>query len=234
MAVAVAAIGSSAPRASGVLFARRFAALAIDAAVVAPALFALVYGGNALGGWFGVTPFRAFWAPPPIVQTSVEPLGEADVPLDHGVVSHQIYSREIRVAADGAVFVHGVLTSRLTAADGTVTTQSADLQLGESAGSAWRTRATLFLAFVLPMLYGAVMESSRGAATFGKRALGLRVVDQRGRRIGFGRSCWRQLMKLAEVASTGAGYLLATLTDRNQAFHDILAGTLVVPADDRI
>lgn len=234
MSVAVAAIGPPAPRVPGVLFARRFAALAIDAAVVAPVLFALVYGANALGGWFGVVPFRAFWAPPPIVQASVEPLGESDVPLDHGVMSHQTYTREIRVAADGAVFIHGVLTSRIVSPDGTVTTQATELQLGESAGSAWRTRVTLVLAFVLPLFYGAVMEASRGGATFGKRAMGVRVVDQRGRRIGFGRSCWRQLMKLAEVASTGAGYLLATLTDRNQAFHDILAGTLVVPADDRI
>ena len=56
---------------------------------------------------------------------------------------------------------------------------------------------TAFLLLVAPvLLYFAVFESSRWQATWGKRALGLRVVTTGGAPVSFLRALWRNLLKL--------------------------------------
>lgn len=76
-------------------------------------------------------------------------------------------------------------------------------------------------------LYCALLESSALQATLGKRALGIKVVDRHGERIGFGRAAARFAAKLLSVFTLLLGYLLAAVTPRRQALHDLLAGTLV-------
>lgn len=77
-------------------------------------------------------------------------------------------------------------------------------------------------------LYFAVMESSARQATVGKMALGLAVTDDAGGRIGFGRATGRYLGKLLSAVVLGIGFLMAGLTERKQALHDLVAGTVVV------
>ncbi|MBN8737447.1 MAG: RDD family protein [Xanthomonadales bacterium] len=81
---------------------------------------------------------------------------------------------------------------------------------------------------VLAWLYFAVCETSRWQATPGKRVLGLRVVDERGRRIGFARASARCFGKILSVLLLGIGFLLAGWTARKQALHDLVAGCCVV------
>lgn len=76
-------------------------------------------------------------------------------------------------------------------------------------------------------LYCALLESSAWQATIGKRALGLKVMNRRGMRIGFPRAVVRFLAKLLSVATLLLGYLLVFVTKRRQALHDLIAGTLV-------
>jgi uncharacterized RDD family membrane protein YckC/Tfp pilus assembly major pilin PilA len=76
-------------------------------------------------------------------------------------------------------------------------------------------------------LYCALLESSGLQATLGKRALGIKVVDRHGERIGFGRAAARFAAKLLSVLTLLLGYLLVLVTPRRQALHDLLAGTLV-------
>jgi uncharacterized RDD family membrane protein YckC/Tfp pilus assembly major pilin PilA len=76
-------------------------------------------------------------------------------------------------------------------------------------------------------LYCALLESSSLQATLGKRALGIKVTNRRGERIGFGRAAARFVAKLLSVLTMLVGYLLAAVTPRRQALHDLLAGTLV-------
>jgi uncharacterized RDD family membrane protein YckC len=76
-------------------------------------------------------------------------------------------------------------------------------------------------------LYCALLESSPWQATVGKRALGLKVMNRRGMRIGFARAVVRFLAKLLSVATLLLGYLLVVVTKRRQALHDLIAGTLV-------
>lgn len=81
---------------------------------------------------------------------------------------------------------------------------------------------------VVAWLYFTVCESSRWQATIGKLALGLRVTDEYGWRIGFARATGRYFGKFVSVFSLGVGFLLAAWTARKQALHDDMAGCCVV------
>ena len=76
-------------------------------------------------------------------------------------------------------------------------------------------------------LYCALLESSAWQATVGKRALGLKVTNARGERIGFARAAVRFAAKLLSVLTLCLGFLLIFMTQRRQALHDLIAGTLV-------
>ncbi len=77
-------------------------------------------------------------------------------------------------------------------------------------------------------LYLALFESSKLQATPGKLALGLRVTDLRGNRIGFWRSTARNLAKIISAVILFVGFMMAGWTQRKQALHDMIAGCLVV------
>ena len=94
--------------------------------------------------------------------------------------------------------------------------------------------------------YYAQQESSEAQATLGKRAVGLIVTDLKGNRVSFQQASVRFLMKqiisiisllsvaLALPESVNSlsllalvGYLIQPFTPKKQAFHDIVAKTLV-------
>ena len=77
-------------------------------------------------------------------------------------------------------------------------------------------------------LYYAFMESSANQATVGKIALGLKVTDEEGNRISFGRALSRTVAKILSALILFMGFVMAGFTDRKQALHDKIAHTLVV------
>lgn len=77
-------------------------------------------------------------------------------------------------------------------------------------------------------LYFAVFESSGRQATPGKMALGIKVVDVDGRRISFGRATGRHFGKIVSSLILGIGFIMAGLTSRKQALHDMMANCLVI------
>lgn len=81
---------------------------------------------------------------------------------------------------------------------------------------------------VLNWLYFSLLESSSWQATLGKKALGLEVTDLAGRRISFGRATGRFFAKYISAIILMIGFLMAGFTEKKQALHDILAGTLVI------
>jgi len=82
--------------------------------------------------------------------------------------------------------------------------------------------------FLVAWLYFALLESSSHQATVGKLACGLRVTDERGKRIGFGRATGRHFGMLLCWLTLGVGFLMVAWTRRKQGLHDLLARTLVV------
>jgi uncharacterized RDD family membrane protein YckC len=92
--------------------------------------------------------------------------------------------------------------------------------------------ASFFLYFawiiVLNWLYFASMESSSRQATLGKMAVNLRVTDMQGHRLSFGEASGRYFAKIISGMTMGIGYIMAGITIRKQALHDLIVGTLVL------
>ena len=102
---------------------------------------------------------------------------------------------------------------------------------GEGFGIALAIGIGIFvlLAIVGSWLYYACFESSSWQATPGKKVLNLAVTDLTGSRITFGRATGRFFAKLiSRMIPLGIGFILAGITERKQALHDMIASTLVL------
>ena len=77
-------------------------------------------------------------------------------------------------------------------------------------------------------LYYSLMESSKTQATLGKMALSLKVTDLEGNKISFGRATGRYFGKIISGMIMMIGYILAGITEKKQALHDMMAGCLVI------
>jgi uncharacterized RDD family membrane protein YckC len=84
------------------------------------------------------------------------------------------------------------------------------------------------ISFVIQTFYFTLMESSKNQATVGKLALGLKVTDRSGNKLDFTKALLRQLGKIISGMVMLIGYIMAGLTEKKQALHDMIAGALVV------
>ena len=77
--------------------------------------------------------------------------------------------------------------------------------------------------------YHIKFETGPGQATPAKKMMGLKIVNQNGGRISAGQSIGRILsMVFLSSLFLGLGYFLALFTDKKQALHDLVAGTIVI------
>ncbi len=204
-------------------FGRRVIALAIDALCIAIVMAALIQTVNAAFGPM----LAAFWTSPQPVRTQVE-IASRENGSENGVRRETTFSRETRHYPDGTIRIYAIAEARFTAADGTTAATRAEELIGRNGRDLMRRWSTIALAFALSFVYFAVFETSPAQATPGKMLLGLKVADLSGRRLGPGRSLFRQLMKCAELCSSGITYVIAAFTGRRQALHDMFAGTIVI------
>jgi len=78
-------------------------------------------------------------------------------------------------------------------------------------------------------LYYAYFESSDWQGTVGKKVMNLMVTDLGGNRISFGRASGRYFAKIISgLIPLGIGYILAGVTEKKQALHDMIASCLVL------
>jgi uncharacterized RDD family membrane protein YckC len=103
---------------------------------------------------------------------------------------------------------------------------------GESVGSvvgAILVVLSLLVSIVFPVVYHVFQETGPGQATLGKQIMGLRVITTKGHTLSSFQSAGRCLARyFLSGAFMSLGYFLALLTDRKQALHDLLLGTIVV------
>jgi len=76
--------------------------------------------------------------------------------------------------------------------------------------------------------YYIYLESSEYQGTVGKILLGLKVTDLKGNRITPQVATIRYFGRILSGIILGIGYLMAAFTEKKQALHDIIAGTLVI------
>jgi uncharacterized RDD family membrane protein YckC len=84
------------------------------------------------------------------------------------------------------------------------------------------------LAFAGQWLYEAFLTSSSWQGTIGKRVLHLKVVDEGGNRISFGRATGRFFAKILSHMFFAIGFIMIAFTERKRGLHDLLAGTVVM------
>jgi len=209
-------------------FWRRVLALALDGVILSAAVVGIVYAANGAAAGFGARVFDPFWEEPKPVRTAVEPAGERRDVQEGDVIIENRYSRETRIYADGSVRVLAVIEGTTQRADGRIDQSRVEMLIGRNQGLIVRQRMTQALCGLLPFVYFLLMESSARQASLGKQALGIKVTDAAGRRLGLRRAAFRQLMKATNLFSTGITYLIAAFTERRQALHDMFAGTLVL------
>ena len=102
--------------------------------------------------------------------------------------------------------------------------------LGGGARSAGNSSETIgiLLTIIVAALNLGVLAGLTGF-TIGKWAAGLRILRDDGHEIGIGRAFLRHFAGYPlSFVTLGVGFLMAALTTRGRALHDVLAGTLVV------
>ena len=77
-------------------------------------------------------------------------------------------------------------------------------------------------------IYHAAFESSSKQATPGQMALGIKVTDLDGRRIGFGKASGRFFGRILSMTIFFIGCIMIAFTEKKQGLHDKMAGCLVV------
>ena len=107
-------------------------------------------------------------------------------------------------------------------------------QAGASGGAPDGPLLIIFIVgfYVLPFLmrwaYFTFFTASEWQGTPGKRAVGIKVVDLDGNRIGKGRATGRWFAAALSYLTLYIGFLMAAFTDRKMALHDYVASTRVV------
>ncbi len=89
-----------------------------------------------------------------------------------------------------------------------------------------------FLAFLFGWSYFVFQESSTRKGTVGKQAMNLIVTDLNGNKISFNQATKRFLMKILAAIPLFTGFLPIFITEKKQAFPDIIAKTVVFVQED--
>ena len=71
-------------------------------------------------------------------------------------------------------------------------------------------------------------EGSKKQASIGKMLIGVKVTDEQGKPIGYGKAFLRNIGKLIGVLTLGIGFFTGFFDRRQQCLHDKIAGTLVI------
>ncbi len=82
--------------------------------------------------------------------------------------------------------------------------------------------------FGLNWFYFTWLESSKFQATFGKKIMGLAVLDVHCQRITFGQANVRYWSKIISTALLFGGFWMMLFFKKNQTLHDFIAGTIVI------
>lgn len=168
-------------------------------------------------------PARAYDAAPPVayVAAPVAPYGGFWIRLLAHLIDHVILS-----AVAAPLFFIMVLPAILRIAHEAEQNQEPSPELIVTILSS--VFVYIALAFVGQWLYDALLTSSSWQGTIGKRVLRLKVVDEAGNRIGFGRATGRFFAKILSSMFFCIGFIMIGFTDRKRGLHDMLANTLVM------
>lgn len=88
-----------------------------------------------------------------------------------------------------------------------------------------------YLALIVWIVYSIFMDASSSQGTFGKKAVQLKVVNERGEKISQGQSILRNSMKLLSYIPLGLGFFWPVFDKKKRTWHDMIAKTYVVKSE---
>lgn len=100
--------------------------------------------------------------------------------------------------------------------------------IGETHGGNVIVALACLMFLAISPIYFSVMESGEKSATYGKRWMGLKVLDLNNQRISGGRALARWASHGFSNITLYVGYFIQPFTQRKQALHDLVSGTIVV------
>jgi uncharacterized RDD family membrane protein YckC len=134
--------------------------------------------------------------------------------------------RFVAMLIDGIVMVAGVFLAGILLY---LAASPLGIEIPEMSKEVWEAIVNV-IDLLVNWLYFTLLESSAWQATLGKRAVGIKVTDLQGDKIGFGRANARYWSKILSAILLFIGFLMAAFTEKKQALHDLIAGTLVIKA----
>ncbi|UKJ08951.1 RDD family protein [Solitalea lacus] len=144
-------------------------------------------------------------------------------------------SRLVACIIDG--FILAILTGTLftfMVFFGIVSFSLADIGTAEdNPAAAFAIIGAVFSLFLIMIagswLYHSLLTSSEKQGTIGKQVMGIKVTDLNGNRLSFGRATGRYFSTIITgMIPLFIGYLLAAITEKKQALHDMIASTIVL------
>ena len=84
------------------------------------------------------------------------------------------------------------------------------------------------LSLFVTWLYFAVQHSSTKQATFGMRALDIRITDENHGKIGFWRATGNFYLTVISAFVVFIGFFMIAFTSRKQGFHNLISRTLCI------
>jgi uncharacterized RDD family membrane protein YckC len=186
------------------------------------------YAGYSAPPGYG-TPPPGYPSPPPRPGS-----GAVAGPADYAGIG----TRFLAALVDGLILgiPIGIISASLGAMFAVRVFQRTSSDVPFTPGMAVNTLGTFFAGFGLLMIlsilltwaYFSLMESSAWQGTIGKKIMGIKVTDMNGSRISLGRATIRLAVKAFLSGWFLIGYIMAFFTQRKQALHDLIAGTLVL------
>ena len=84
------------------------------------------------------------------------------------------------------------------------------------------------LSLFVTWLYFAIQHSSTKQATFGMRALDIRITDENHRKIGFWRATGNFYLTVISALVVFIGFFMIAFTSKKQGFHNLISRTLCI------
>lgn len=167
-------------------------------------------------------------APPdsPYAPPNAPLRGDGGVHLGGEIVYAGFWKRFAAYSIDG--FLMGIVSYAVQLPLMFLLFRGMDSTKAFGAGAGGALAGLYLVPIIIQMVYYAWFHSSSHQATPGKMAIGIKVVGDNGQRISFMHGVGRYFAFLLSGFTIGVGYIMAGLTDRKRALHDMVASTLVV------
>lgn len=91
----------------------------------------------------------------------------------------------------------------------------------------WQSRGIL-VGLATDFIYTVVMHSGKGNATFGQKAVGIKIANENGTTISFGKVLLRYFVSLISSILLKLGFAIALFTKNKKTLHELASGTIVI------